>query len=170
MVGVPFFFRCVCGPSSLTVCPTFNFLKIGIITGPAAALITKEIRTARTMLIFVITHTSSFICSFEVYVFRGELSTTFSLLFRQCRCKIKIHMQVWFIGRTSASQAEEGGSTPLTCLSKNFLNIFRAKGKFSHRNFPFILYQLSGIFRSIPIYGRIFSKIFFTTGAQTVPP
>ena len=27
MVGVPLFFRCDLGPSSLSVCPTFNFLK-----------------------------------------------------------------------------------------------------------------------------------------------
>jgi hypothetical protein len=45
IVGVPDFFKWLFGPSSLSVCPTFSFLKNGIITGPSMTLIAKAIAT-----------------------------------------------------------------------------------------------------------------------------
>ena len=34
IVGVPCFFKCDAGPSSLSICPTFSFLNIGIVISP----------------------------------------------------------------------------------------------------------------------------------------
>ena len=34
IVGVPCFFKCDLGPSSLSICPTFSFFNIGIIIIP----------------------------------------------------------------------------------------------------------------------------------------
>jgi len=48
MVGVPFFFRWDCTPSSLSVCPILSLLKKGITIGPNTRLITNEISTGIT--------------------------------------------------------------------------------------------------------------------------
>ena len=41
IVGVPCFFKCDLGPSSLSICPTFNFFNIGIIINPQTTEITN---------------------------------------------------------------------------------------------------------------------------------
>jgi len=45
MVGVPFFFKWLSGPSVLSVCPIFNRRKNGMTTGPSNTLIANEIIT-----------------------------------------------------------------------------------------------------------------------------
>ena len=47
MVGVPFFFRWLLGPSPLTVCPALSLFRKGMITGPSDTLTKKDIRTGR---------------------------------------------------------------------------------------------------------------------------
>ena len=42
IVGVPCFFKCDFGPSSLSDCPTFSFLKIGITIIEITTLVTKD--------------------------------------------------------------------------------------------------------------------------------
>ena len=49
IVGVPFFFKWLSGPSSRTVCPTLSFLKKGIIIGPKATLIANDISVGITI-------------------------------------------------------------------------------------------------------------------------
>ena len=46
IVGVPVFFKCACGPSSLTIWPNFILCKIGIKNGHTAAVTTKLISNA----------------------------------------------------------------------------------------------------------------------------
>ena len=46
IVGVPVFFKCACGPSSLTICPNFSLCKIGIKNGHTAAVTKKLISNA----------------------------------------------------------------------------------------------------------------------------
>ena len=41
IVGVPCFFKWDAGPSSLSICPTFNFFNIGIIINPQTTEITN---------------------------------------------------------------------------------------------------------------------------------
>ena len=42
IVGVPCFDKCDCGPSSLSICPTFSLFKIGITSIPKATVATKD--------------------------------------------------------------------------------------------------------------------------------
>ena len=42
IVGVPCLDKCDCGPSSLSICPTFNFLKIGITNIPKTTVATND--------------------------------------------------------------------------------------------------------------------------------
>ena len=50
IVGVPDFFKCDCGPSPRSVCPTFSFLKKGIRIGANTALTAKEINIGNNIL------------------------------------------------------------------------------------------------------------------------
>ncbi len=50
IVGVPDFFKCDFGPSSLSVCPTFSLLKKGIRIGAQTALTPNEINIGNKML------------------------------------------------------------------------------------------------------------------------
>ncbi|BFK99582.1 hypothetical protein K070079E91_19330 [Eisenbergiella porci] len=47
IVGVPFFFKWLLGPSSLTVCPALSLFRKGMITGPKNTLTRNEMRTGR---------------------------------------------------------------------------------------------------------------------------
>ena len=69
IVGVPVFFRCVFGPSSLTVCPAFNFLKKGMITGLKSTLTAKEMTTGATGIASV-----NLIFSYQAFPRRTYLS------------------------------------------------------------------------------------------------
>ena len=45
IVGVPCFFKWDCGPSSLSICPTFNLLSCGIVITPAITDTAKDIKS-----------------------------------------------------------------------------------------------------------------------------
>ena len=55
IVGVPCFFRCVCGPSSRTCCPNFNLWRNGITIGHSTALTTNAMITASIFAYYIVT-------------------------------------------------------------------------------------------------------------------
>ena len=48
MVGVPFFTKCVCGPSVRTACPTFSAVSLRMVQGPSSRLNASAVSAAIT--------------------------------------------------------------------------------------------------------------------------
>ena len=65
--------------------------------------------------------------NFKLSIYNGkQLCYNFIRDWKSAQDPVRLHMQVWFNGRTSAFQAEYVGSIPITCFFESVAQLDRA--------------------------------------------